>query len=47
MKDKNKKTKDMDGKEIKRKKKGMFIGKKLVKLLTLNNSWPTIRKGGG
>jgi hypothetical protein len=27
IKDKNKKTKNMDGKKIKRKKKGMFIGK--------------------
>jgi hypothetical protein len=48
MKDKNKKTKDMDGKKKKeQKKKEYLLEKKIVRLLILDNSQPAIRKGGG
>lgn len=48
MKDKNKKTKDMDGKNKKKqKKKEYLLEKKIVRLLILDNSQPAIRKGGG
>jgi hypothetical protein len=48
MKDKNKKTKDMDGKKKKKqKKKEYLLEKKIVRLLILDNSQPAIRKGGG
>lgn len=47
MKDKNKKTKDMDGKKKKeQKKKEYLLEKKIVRLLILDNSQPAIRKGG-
>jgi hypothetical protein len=48
MKDKNKKTKDMDGKKKKeQKKKEYLLEKKIVRFLILDNSQPAIRKGGG
>jgi hypothetical protein len=48
MKDKNKKTKDMDGEKKKeQKKKEYLLEKKIVRLLILDNSQPAIRKGGG
>jgi len=48
MKDKNKKTKDMDGKNKKKqKKKEYLLEKKFVRLLILDNSQPAIRRVGG